>query len=60
MKKSIFLCIGIAMLSLAGCSKNYTCEYSNGVKQQYSSDYYSDQDIESVESLCISQGGSWK
>lgn len=58
MKKVLF--IGLAMLALTSCKKEYTCTYSGGVSSAtYSEKDYTSAQIDALKTVCTSSGGTW-
>lgn len=58
MKKVLFL--GLALLALASCKKEYTCTYDGGISSAtYSEKDYTSAQMDALKSVCTAAGGTW-
>lgn len=57
MKKVLF--IGLAVLALTSCKKEYTCTYAGISSATYSEKNYTSAQMDILKSACTGSGGTW-
>ena len=57
MKKVLF--VGLALLALTSCKKEYTCTYTGGSTMTYSEKDYTSAQMDALKSVCTMGGGTW-
>ena len=59
MKKLLFLGLVLGGVTLASCSKTYTCEYPGGTTAEWNSKDHNQATIDAAKTSCNLAGGTW-